>query len=128
MFSSSRVFSSFSTNDLAQSKQFYGETLGLSVDVTDDNQMGLVGVHLPNGGELMIYEKENHIPATFTVLNFEVPNIDQAVDELTKKGIQFERYEGIPADERAISRGEGPAIAWFRDPAGNLLSVLEESK
>jgi predicted enzyme related to lactoylglutathione lyase len=84
-------------------------------------------VHLPDGGRVFIYPKPNHEPATFTVLNFAVDNIDAAVDELSRRGVQFERYEGIPADAKGIVRGNGPDIAWFKDPAGNILAVVEET-
>ncbi len=121
MFKDSHAFSGFSSNDIAKSKEFFGQTLG--VEVTEEN--GMLTLHLAGGGNVLIYPKDNHEPATFTVLNFPVDDIDQAVDELTKAGIAFERYEGMGQDERAIMRGQGPAIAWFKDPAGNILSVLE---
>ncbi len=121
MLSDSRAFSGFSANDIQAAKEFYGGTLGLQV--TEAN--GLLTVHLPGGGTVLIYPKQNHEPATFTVLNFPVRNLDQTVDELAKAGVQFERYAGLNQDERGIQRGNGPAIAWFKDPAGNILSVLE---
>ena len=123
MFKDSKAFSGFSSNDIPASKTFYGETLGLDVS----EEMGGLGLHLAGGGELFIYPKENHEPATFTVLNFPVDDIDAAVDGLTAAGVAFERYEGFDQDEKAIARsdGEGPSIAWFKDPAGNILSVLE---
>ncbi len=121
MFKDSHAFSGFSSNDIATSKEFFGQTLG--VEVTEEN--GMLTLHLAGGGNVLIYPKDNHEPATFTVLNFPVDDIDQAVDKLTKAGIAFERYDGMGQDERGIMRGEGPAIAWFKDPAGNILSVLE---
>jgi catechol 2,3-dioxygenase-like lactoylglutathione lyase family enzyme len=121
MFRSSHGFSGFSTNDIPKAKQFYGETLGL--DVAEEN--GMLSLHLAGGGRVLIYPKDNHEPATFTVLNFPVENIDQAVDGLTKAGIELERYEGAGQDERGIAREYPPAIAWFKDPAGNILAVLE---
>ncbi len=121
MFKDSHAFSGFSSNDIAKSKEFFGQTLG--VEVTEEN--GMLTLHLAGGGNVLIYPKDNHEPATFTVLNFPVNDIDQAVDRLTKAGIAFERYDGMGQDERGIMRGEGPAIAWFKDPAGNILSVLE---
>lgn len=121
MFKDSHAFSGFSSNDIAKSKEFFGQTLG--VDVTEEN--GMLTLHLAGGGNVLIYPKDNHEPATFTVLNFPVDDIDQAVDKLTKAGIAFERYEGMGQDERGIMRDNGPAIAWFKDPAGNILSVLE---
>ncbi len=127
MFKDANIFSSFSVDDIAKAKQFYGETLGLGVNVMEDQVMGLLSLKFASGGTVMLYSKNNHIPATYTVLNFPVENIDQAVDELTQKGITFEQYTGdVQTDERGIARGEGPNIAWFKDPAGNILSVLEE--
>jgi catechol 2,3-dioxygenase-like lactoylglutathione lyase family enzyme len=121
MLSDSRAFSGFSANDIPAAKEFYGGTLGLQL--TEAN--GMLTLHLPGGGTVLIYPKENHEPASFTVLNFPVGNLDQTVDELAKAGVRFERYAGLNQDERGIQRGNGPAIAWFKDPAGNILSVLE---
>ncbi len=122
------VFSGFSVNNLNEAKKFYQETLGLEL-VNDE--MGLA-FKLPSGGIVFIYSKDDHKPAEFTILNFEVDNIDQAVDDLVTKGISFERYENMShADEKGIARGitakMGPDIAWFKDPAGNILSVLQNS-
>jgi catechol 2,3-dioxygenase-like lactoylglutathione lyase family enzyme len=125
MLRDSHAFSGFSTNDIATAKQFYGETLGL--DVTEEN--GMLNLHLAGGGMVLVYPKENHEPATFTILNFPVEDIDSAVDSLTAAGVVFERYEGSPHDERGIVRGPaeyGPPIAWFKDPAGNILSVIQQ--
>ena len=122
MFKDSKAFSGYSSNDIPAAKQFYGETLGLNV--TDE--MGGLGLHLTGGGEVFIYPKEDHVPATFTVLNFPVDDIGAAVDKLAAAGVAFERYDGFDQDEKGIARGdEGPAIAWFKDPAGNILSVLQ---
>jgi catechol 2,3-dioxygenase-like lactoylglutathione lyase family enzyme len=122
MLKDSKAFSGFSSNDIPASKRFYGETLGL--DVSDE--MGGLGLHLAGGVEVFIYPKDNHVPATFTVLNFRVDDIEAAVDRLTEAGVTFERYDGFEQDEKGIARGdEGPAIAWFKDPAGNILSVLQ---
>jgi len=122
MFKDSKAFSSFSVVDLSLKKQFYAETLGL--DVSDE--MGGLGLHPVGGGEVFVYAKDNHVPATFTVLNFPVDEIEAAVDRLTEAGVTFERYDGFDQDEKGIARGaEGPAIAWFKDPAGNILSVLQ---
>jgi catechol 2,3-dioxygenase-like lactoylglutathione lyase family enzyme len=126
MFKDSHAFSGFSTNDIAKAKEFYGKTLG--VEVTEDTGMGMLTLHLAGGGNVLIYPKDNHEPATFTVLNFPVSDINGAVDALTAAGVEFERYEGSPQDERGIVRGsaeDGPPIAWFKDPAGNVLSVIE---
>ena len=121
MFKDSHAFAGFSSNDIPKSKKFFGQTLG--VEVTEEN--GMLTLHLAGGGNVLIYPKDDHEPATFTVLNFPVDDVDQAVDELTNAGIAFERYDGMGQDERGIMREEGPAIAWFKDPAGNILSVLE---
>ena len=121
MFKNTKAFSGFSVDDLQKAKQFYGETLGLEVS----EKMGLE-LHIAGGNNIFVYPKPNHIPATFTILNFLVDDIEKAVEELTKKGVIFEKYEGaIKTDEKGIHRGEGPTIAWFKDPAGNILSVLE---
>jgi len=131
MFREANAFSSFSVNDLAAAKEFYGSTLGLKV--TDVANMHVLSVSLAGGGTVVIYPKPDHTPATFTVLNFKVPNIDEAVDKLKEKNVQFESYESeIKTDENNISRGaesgRGPNIAWFRDPAGNILSVIENDR
>ena len=127
MFNESKAFSSFSVNDVNKAKEFYGKTLGLKVSEIPEMN-GLLNLHLSTGRSVMIYSKPNHTPATFTVLNFPVDNIEKAVDELSSRGISFEQYEGeIKTDKKGISRGGGgPLIAWFKDPAGNILSVLEE--
>jgi catechol 2,3-dioxygenase-like lactoylglutathione lyase family enzyme len=127
MFKETQAFSSFSVNDLAKAKEFYGQTLGL--EVVEETAMGLLSLHLATGGEVMIYPKADHTPATFTVLNFPVDQIDAAVDELTRRGVRFETYDTpeIKTDAKGIARGgpqAGPQIAWFKDPAGNILSVL----
>lgn len=123
MLTKSQAFSGFSSNDVVRSRQFYAETLGLDVTEAD----GALTLHLSGGGSVLIYPKPNHTPAAFTVLNFPVENVEQAVDALTAAGVQFERYEGLDQDARGIMRGNGPTIAWFTDPAGNILSVLEGS-
>jgi catechol 2,3-dioxygenase-like lactoylglutathione lyase family enzyme len=121
VFKDTKAFSGFSVDDIAKAKAFYSQVLGL--DVSEEH--GLLTLHIAGGSHIVVYPKPNHTPATFTILNFPVANIDQAVDELTRRGVRFERYEGIKADEKGISRGNGPNIAWFKDPAGNILSVLE---
>ncbi len=124
MFEHTRAFSGFSVDDLAKAKQFYGETLG--VRVSEDN--GLLTLHIAGDRDTLIYPKQNHTPAPFTILNFPVDDVDKAVDELAARGVRFERYEGAEQDEKGISRASGgPAIAWFKDPAGNILSVLQQS-
>ena len=128
MFTAQTAFSGFSVNDLEKAKQFYTEVLGLALK---SETMGLQ-LQLPNGGELFVYPKEDHQPATFTVLNFVVENIDETVDQLVQQGVQFEHYDNMPGqqDEKGIARGlsagQGPDIAWFTDPAGNILSVLQD--
>jgi predicted enzyme related to lactoylglutathione lyase len=121
MFKNTEAFSGFSTNDIERAKEFYGSTLGL--DVSEMN--GMLEIKLGGGATVLAYPKENHEPATFTILNFNVDDIDKAVDELSARGVKFERYEDFGQDEKGIARGEGPAIAWFKDPAGNILSVLD---
>lgn len=123
MFESTKAFSGFSVDDVEAAAAFYGDTLGLRVS----RQNGLLRLHIAGGRDVLVYPKPDHAPATFTVLNFPVPDIEAAVDELGRRGVRFERYERLPADERGIFRGGGPLIAWFTDPAGNVLSVLEES-
>ena len=123
MLRDSQAFSGFSSNDLAKSKLFYGQTLGLVV--TDGEEKGVMNLHFGGGRTAIVYEKPDHEPATFTVLNFPVINIDVAVDALTAAGVAFERYDGMGQDERGIARQYPPAIAWFKDPAGNILAVLE---
>jgi hypothetical protein len=118
-----RAFSSFSVDDTATAKEFYGRTLGLEAELAEMESLQLT---IANGGKVLIYPKANHEPATFTVLNFPVGDDDEAVDELTARGVQFEHYRGdIETDEKGIARNGGPDIAWFKDPAGNILSVLE---
>ena len=121
MLKESRAFSGFSTNDLEKAREFYADKLGL--DVTEEN--GSLNLRLEGGGTVFIYPKDNHEPASYTALNFPVKDIDEAVDSLARAGIQLERYEGIEQDERGIARDENTSIAWFKDPAGNILSVLE---
>jgi catechol 2,3-dioxygenase-like lactoylglutathione lyase family enzyme len=124
MLRDTKAFSGFSVDDLQKAKQFYGETLGLQV--SEDN--GLLTLHISGGSNVLVYPKDNHVPATFTILNFPVDDIDKTVDELVARGVSFERYDGFQQDERGITRGiasgQGPDIAWFKDPAGNILSVL----
>ena len=128
MFKHAKSFSSFSVNDLEKAKEFYSQTLGLEVS---ENPMGALDLHL-DGNKIFIYPKDNHEPATFTVLNFLVADIEKAVNELSGAGIVFEQYENedFKTDERGISRRSGcPTAAWFKDPADNILSVIEiESK
>jgi predicted enzyme related to lactoylglutathione lyase len=124
MFKDTKAFSGFSVDDIAAARRFYGETLGLDVSGGD---AGLLTLHLAGGRDVLVYPKENHTPATFTILNFPVDDIDEAVDQLNQRGVQMVRYEGFQQDDKGIARDiGGPPIAWFTDPAGNVLSVLEE--
>jgi predicted enzyme related to lactoylglutathione lyase len=124
MLRDSKAFSGFSANDIPNAKEFYGRTLGLKISEVN----GLLTLQLAGGNNVLIYPKPNHIPAAFTVLNFPVQDVDQAVDELTERGVRFEIYDlpGIKTDKKGIMRGNGPTIAWFKDPAGNILSVIEQ--
>ena len=123
MFKASKAFASFSVDDLQKAKEFYGKTLGLKVSESAE------GLELhPGSLDVFLYPKQNHKPASFTVLNFMVDDIEAAVDELNKTGVRFEQYEGeIKTNEKGIHRNGGPSIAWFKDPAGNILSVLEDN-
>ena len=125
MLKDTKAFSGYSVNDIQAAKRFYGETLGVEVS---ENPGGL-GLELPGGQRVFIYEKENHEPATFTVLNFQAEDVEATVAALKERGVEFERYEGTPAetDEDGVYRGEGPLIAWFKDPAGNVISVIDEN-
>jgi catechol 2,3-dioxygenase-like lactoylglutathione lyase family enzyme len=120
MFDTTKAFSGFSVDDVPAARKFYGETLGLKVS----EEQGALTLHIGDRG-VLAYPKPNHTPASFTILNFPVDDIDRSVDELTRRGVRFERYDGFDQDEKGILRGEGPPIAWFTDPAGNVLSVLE---
>ena len=123
MLRESKAFSGFSVDDIQKAEEFYGRTLGLKVSESN----GLLRLHFGNGSTVLIYPKPNPAPATFTILNFPVENVDKAVHELTKRGVRFEIYNlpDIKTDEKGIMRGNGPTIAWFKDPAGNILAVLE---
>jgi predicted enzyme related to lactoylglutathione lyase len=125
MINTKNAFSGFSVNDTAKAKEFYGKTLGMDIK---DGEMGILDLKVANGSSVMIYPKENHSPADFTILNIPVDNIDEAVDELTGRGVKFIKYNQgeIKTDDKGIMRGNGPNIAWFSDPAGNIISVLED--
>jgi predicted enzyme related to lactoylglutathione lyase len=122
MFRDTKAFSGFAVNDIAAAKAFYGQTLG--IEVSEAN--GMLTLHIAGDRPILVYPKPDHTPATYTILNFPVDDIDKAVDELTERGVRFERYEQVEADEKGIVRAGGPYIAWFTDPAGNVLSVLQE--
>ena len=125
MFKDTKAFSGFSVDDVPRAREFYAETLGL--EVSEEN--GLLTLHVAGERPTLVYPKDDHVPATFTILNFPVTDIEAAVDALAERGVSFERYEGteLETDEKGIFRGGGPLIAWFKDPAGNVLSVIEDS-
>jgi catechol 2,3-dioxygenase-like lactoylglutathione lyase family enzyme len=127
MFKHTKAFSGFSVDDLQKAKRFYAEKLGLEVS---EGSMGILTLHIEGDSKIIVYPKPNHQPATFTVLNFPVADVEKAVDELTAKGVQFEQYDfgQMKTDKKGIVRGYGPTIAWFKDPAGNIMSVLEEGQ
>ena len=122
MFEHTKAFSGFSVDDIPKARDFYGNTLGLRV--SEEN--GMLQLHIEGNRDTLVYPKPDHTPATYTILNFPVDDVEGTVDELTRRGVQFERYPGAGQDEKGIHRGEGPLIAWFKDPAGNFLSVLQE--
>ena len=122
MFANSKAFSGFAVDDLEAAKKFYGETLGLRTS----EQYGLLTLHLAGSRDTLVYPKPAHVPATYTILNVQVDDIDAAVGELASRGVQMERYDGLGQDEKGINRAGGPYIAWFKDPAGNILAVLQE--
>jgi predicted enzyme related to lactoylglutathione lyase len=128
MFKDAKAFSGFSVDDLPKAKEFYGQTLGLEVSEMDEG----LELRIAGGGKVFIYPKPDHTPATFTILNFPVDDIEKAVDELARRGVRFESYDGeMKTDDKGIfqgaARGSGPNIAWFKDPAGNIISVLEKN-
>jgi catechol 2,3-dioxygenase-like lactoylglutathione lyase family enzyme len=124
MLADSPAFSGFSVDDLDAARRFYEQTLGLRV--SDAGMDGLMRLHLGSGADVLVYAKADHTPASFTVLNFPVPDVEKAVDELSSRGVGFERYEDPPTDEKGIMRAGGPLIAWFTDPAGNVFSVVQQ--
>jgi catechol 2,3-dioxygenase-like lactoylglutathione lyase family enzyme len=132
MLENSKAYSGFAVDHLKKAQQFYGETLGLKTEVIDEEN-GLMTLHLAGDRPTLVYQEKGSTPASYTILNFPVDDIDETVDELAQRGVNFERYEGFPfeQDEKGIARGiaagQGPDIAWFKDPAGNILSVLQES-
>jgi predicted enzyme related to lactoylglutathione lyase len=124
MLKDSKAFSGFAVGDIEKAREFYGSTLGLKLSESN----GLLTLHLAGGNNVLVYPKPNHVPATFTVLNFPVDDVDQTVDQLTKRGVRFEMYDlpEIKTDKKGIMRGNGTTIAWFNDPAGNILSVIQQ--
>jgi catechol 2,3-dioxygenase-like lactoylglutathione lyase family enzyme len=123
MFADTKAFSGFAVDDVEKARGFYGDTLGLRTS----EEHGMLTLHLAGDRDVLVYPKPDHTPATYTILNFPVDDVDAAVDELASRGVTFEQYEGMGQDEKGIMRGQGPDIAWFRDPAGNILSVLKTS-
>jgi catechol 2,3-dioxygenase-like lactoylglutathione lyase family enzyme len=123
MLANSEAFSGFAAPDLAQARQFYGETLGLNVSGQPED--GLLTLELAGGRNVVVYVKPDHAPATYTILNFPVEDVEGTVDGLAERGVSFEQYEGFEQDDKGIARGQGPLIAWFKDPAGNILSIIE---
>lgn len=123
MFGTTRAYSGFSVDDIEAARTFYGDTLGLRV--SEDH--GMLILHIAGDRDILVYPKQDHTPATYTILNFPVDDIEAAVDELSRRGVRFERYDHLKADDKGIFRGGGPLIAWFTDPAGNVLSVLQET-
>jgi catechol 2,3-dioxygenase-like lactoylglutathione lyase family enzyme len=122
VFENTKAFSGFSVDDVPRAKEFYGEPLGLRVS----EEYGMLWLHIAGDRDILVYPKADHIPATYTILNFPVDYIEKAVDELAERGVRFERYDDSDTDERGIYRGGGPLIAWFKDPAGNVLSVIQQ--
>ena len=122
MFENTRAFSGFSVDDVPEARKFYGETLGLRVS----EEYGMLSLHIAGERDILVYPKPDHTPATFTILNFPVDDIEKTIDELAERGVRFERYDDSNTDEKGIYRGQGPLIAWFKDPAGNILSVLQQ--
>jgi catechol 2,3-dioxygenase-like lactoylglutathione lyase family enzyme len=126
MFTNTKAYSGFAVDDLQKAQEFYGETLGLKTTMLDEEN-GLLSLELAGDRPTLVYRKPDFTPATYTILNFPVDDIDEAVDGLAARGVRFERYDAFEQDEKGISRGNGPQIAWFKDPAGNLLSVLQDT-
>jgi catechol 2,3-dioxygenase-like lactoylglutathione lyase family enzyme len=125
MLANTKAFNSFAVDDMAKAQEFYGETLGLKVSVLDENN--LMSLHHEDGRDTLVYLKPDFEPATYTILNFSVDDVDGIVDGLAARGVRFEMYEDFGQDEKGIARGNGPDIAWFKDPAGNILSVLKDA-
>jgi catechol 2,3-dioxygenase-like lactoylglutathione lyase family enzyme len=126
MLADTKAFSGFAVPDLEQARTFYADTLGLHTTIVDAEN-GLMVLHLAGDRDTLVYRKPDFVAATYTILNFSVDDVEAAVDALIERGVRFERYEGFEQDEKGISRGPGPAIAWFTDPAGNILSVVEDA-
>jgi catechol 2,3-dioxygenase-like lactoylglutathione lyase family enzyme len=124
-FTYTRAFDGFAVDDVDAAERFYRDTLGVATSRVEGND-ALLTLHLGDGNETLVYPKPGHTPAEYTILNFVVDDVDEAVDALTARGVTFERYDGMPQDDKGVMRGNGPDIAWFTDPAGNILSVLKD--
>jgi predicted enzyme related to lactoylglutathione lyase len=122
MFANTKAFSGFAVDDVEKAGEFYGEALGLKTS----QEHGMLTLHLAGDRDTLVYPKPDHTAASYTILNFPVDDIDEAVDELVRRGVRIERYDGMEQDEKGIMRAGGPYIAWFKDPAGNVLSVLQD--
>lgn len=125
MFANAKATNSFAVDDVQKAREFYGEALGLGTTVLSEEH-GVMSVQLAGGRDTLVYGKPDFTPATYTILNFEVDDVESAVDDLTSRGVSFERYDGFEQDEKGIAHGPGPKIAWFKDPAGNILAVLQQ--
>jgi predicted enzyme related to lactoylglutathione lyase len=125
MFANTKATNSFAVDDVEAAKRFYGETLGLGTTVLSE-EYGVMSIQLAGGRDTLVYGKPDFVPATYTILNFEVDDIEGAVDDLISRGVTLERYDGFDQDEKGIAHGPGPKIAWFKDPAGNILAVLQQ--
>ena len=125
MFADTKAYSGFAVDDLQKAKEFYTKTLGLQMSDLDPEN-GLMALHIAGSRDILIYLSPSHTPASFTILNFPVENVEEAVDELMTRGVRLERYDDFEQDEKGINRGVGPPIAWFKDPAGNILSVTTQ--
>jgi catechol 2,3-dioxygenase-like lactoylglutathione lyase family enzyme len=126
MLADTKAFSGFAVPDLEQARTFYADTLGVRATVIDEEN-GLMVLHLAGDRDTLVYRKPDFVPATYTILNFSVDDVEAVVDGLSERGVRFERYDGFEQDEQGIAHGPGPAIAWFKDPAGNILSVVEDA-
>jgi catechol 2,3-dioxygenase-like lactoylglutathione lyase family enzyme len=126
MFANTKAYSGFAVDDSRKAREFYEGTLGVKVSVLDEEH-GLLALNLAGDRDTLVYPKPDFVPATYTILNFSVDDVEKAVDELAARGVSFERYDDFEQDEKGIAHGPGPTIAWFKDPAGNVLSVLQEA-
>jgi len=126
MFANTKAFSGFAVDDIQKAREFYGETLGLNMSALDEEN-GLWSLDLAGDRDTLMYQKPDLVPANYTILNFEVDDAEKAVDELAARGVRFERYDAFDQDEKGIVRTGGPRVAWFKDPAGNILSVFQQA-